>query len=121
VSLFRSVDFVRVSFEPGTRVKGSWVEGAKHETPFKGTWQPASGSALQLLPEGKRNREVYKCIAPIELAFTAADDDKGVSGDRIIYEGTEYEVSAAAKWNNGLLPHWELLCTRPPAKKAGEP
>lgn len=117
MSLFRSVDFVQVSFEPGHRIKGSWVEGPKHETPFKGTWQPASGSALQLLPEGKRSREVYKCFAPIALAFTAADDEKGVSGDRIIYEGVEYEVSAAAKWNNSLLPHWELLCTKPPTEK----
>jgi hypothetical protein len=118
VSLFGSVSLVQISFEPGHRVKGSWVEGLKHETPFKGTWQPASGKTLELLPEGKRSREAYKCFAPIALAFTAADDDKGVSGDRVIHDGAEYEVSAAAKWDNGPLPHWELLCTRPPAKKA---
>jgi hypothetical protein len=119
MSLFGNVDFVQISFDPGHRVEGSWVEGEKHETAFKGTWQPASGQALQLLPEGKRNREVYKVFAPIALTFTAADDDKGTSGDRVIYQGKEYEVSAAAKWDNGLIPHWELLCTRPPAEKAG--
>jgi hypothetical protein len=120
MSLFRNVDLVQVSFDPGHRVKGSWVEGERHEKPFKGTWQPASGQTLQLLPEGKRNRETYKAFAPLSLTFSAADDAKGVSGDRIIYQGTEYEVSTVAKWDNGLLPHWELLCTRPPAKQAGE-
>jgi hypothetical protein len=117
MSLFRSVDLIKVSFSPGHREKGSWVEGEGTETPFKGTWQPANGQALQVLPEGKRSGEVYKAFAPIGLDFTAADDARGVSGDRIIWQGNEYEVSAAAKWNNGLLPHWELLCTR---EKEGE-
>jgi len=117
MSLFRSVDLVKVSFSSGHRVKGSWREGDETSTPFKGSWQPAGGQALQLLPEGKRSGEIYKVFAPVELEFTTADAERGVSGDRIIWQGKEYEVSAAAKWDNGLLPHWELLCTR---EKEGE-
>jgi hypothetical protein len=119
MSLFQSVDLVKVSFAPGDWVKGSWVEGEKTPIPFKGTWQAASGQALQVLPEGKRSREAYKAFAPIALEFTAADEESRVSGDRIIWEGKEYEISNAVKWNNGLLPHWELICTRVPPKKEG--
>jgi hypothetical protein len=112
MSIFQNVSLIKVSFTHGHREKGSWVEGDRTETPFKGSWQPASGKTLELLPEGKRSREVYKAFAPISLNFTAADAHEGLSGDRVIWEGKEYEVTVAAKWNNGLLPHWELLCTR---------
>jgi hypothetical protein len=119
MSLFRSVDLTKVSYAPGDWVKGSWVEGEKNTTPFKGTWQAASGQALQVLDVGKRSREAYKAFAPIELDFTAADEDRGISGDIVVWEGKEYEVSNAVKLNNGLLPHWELICTRvPPKEKA---
>jgi hypothetical protein len=117
MSLFQNVDLIKVSFTPGHREKGSWVEGGRTETAFKGSWQPASGQALQVLPEGKRDREVYKAFAPINLSFAAADAHTGKSGDRVIWEGKEYEVTLAAKWDNGILPHWELLCTR---EKEGE-
>jgi hypothetical protein len=120
MSFFRSVDLVKVSYAPGDWVKGSWVEGKPARTDFKGSWQAASGQALQVLPDGKRNREAYKVFAPIELDFTAADEERKVSGDRIIWEGKEYEVSAAAKWNNGLISHWELICTRVPPKAKSE-
>lgn len=117
MSLFKRVTLIRRSFQPGAYVKGQWQEGEYTDTPFKGTWQPAQGQTIALLPEGKRSGVVYKAFAPITLAFTAADAVRAVSGDRIIFEGMEYEVTVAAKWNNGLLPHWELLCTR---QKEGE-
>ena len=85
MSLFQNVSLIKVSFTPGYREKGSWIEGERTETPFKGSWQPASGKALELLPEGKRNREVYKVYAPISFNFTAADQHEGVSGDRVVW------------------------------------
>jgi hypothetical protein len=112
MSLFKSVALVQRSFQPGRYRKGQWLEGHYADITFEGTWQPASGKTLELLPEGKRSGEVYKCFAPITLEFTAADADRGVSGDKIIYRGKEYEVTVATKWDNGLIPHFELLCTR---------
>lgn len=117
MSLFRSTELVKISFAPGERVKGRWVEGAETRTDFSGTWQPANGKDLEKLAEGKRSNETFKCFAPIEIEFTVADADKGISGDRIEMDGVRYEVILAAPWNNGLLPHWELLCQR---EKEGE-
>lgn len=117
MSLFKSVDLAKISFAPGERVNGRWVEGDETRTEFAGTWQPASGKDMEKLPEGKRSDETFKCFAPIDIEFTAADTEKGVSGDRIEKDGKRYEVILAAQWNNGLLPHWELMCQR---EKEGE-
>lgn len=117
MSLFRSVDLARISFAAGDYDKGRWSEGEETRAEFAGTWQPASGKDMDKLPEGKRSDETFKCFAPIDIGFTAADAEKGVSGDRIEKDGRRYEVVLAAPWNNGLLPHWELLCQR---EKEGE-
>ena len=117
MSLFKSTELVKISFAAGRYVKGKWTEGEETRTSFSGSWQPANGQDLQKLPEGKRNDETFECFAPIELAFTAADSETGVSGDRIEKNGKRYEVILAAPWDNGLLPHWELLCKK---EKEGE-
>jgi len=116
-SLFGSVRLIRRKKAGGSYVKGQWVPGKPSDTDFYSSWQPASGKTLELLPEGKRSREVYRCFAPIHLDITSADDHGDQEADQIIWEGKEYEVTTAAKWNNGLISHWDLLCTRP---KAGE-
>jgi len=117
MSLLRNVKLVKVTHAPGEWKLGDWIEGEASETPFDGSWQPARGRTLDLLPEGKRSREAYRCFAPISIDFTSADEEKKVSGDFVIWEGKKYEVSAAAKWNNGLINHWELICTMVPPKE----
>jgi len=117
MSLFKSVPLIRRRKAGGSRVKGQWVPGTPSDTVFDGSWQPAGGKILELLPAGKRSREVYKCFAGLDMDFTSADDHGDEEADVIVWEGKEYEVTTAAKWNNGLIPHWELLCTRP---KPGE-
>ena len=117
MSLVKSVNLIRRRKAGGEYVKGQWVEGEPSDTPFQGTWQPARGKTLELLPAGKRSREVFICFAPIALDFTSADSHSDAEADNVIWEGKEYEVTTAAKWNNGYIPHWELLCTRP---KEGE-
>jgi hypothetical protein len=117
MSLFRSVSLARRRRVGGCNVKGQWVAGTPNDTAFQGTWQPASGKTLELLPEGKRSREVFKCFAPFEMDFTSADAHAKTEADSVVWQGKEYEVTTAAKWDNGLIPHWELLCTRP---KEGE-
>jgi len=117
MSLFKSVSFIRRRKAGGDYVRGQWIPGTPSDTPFLGTKQPVGGKTLELLPAGKRGREVFKCFAPLDMNFTSADDHGDEEADLIVWEDKEYEVTSAAKWDNGLLPHWELLCTRP---KAGE-
>jgi hypothetical protein len=111
MSLFQNMPLVKRSCA-GKRVKGSWVKGSQANTSFKGTAQPASGKVLELLPEGKRNTETITVFAPIDLDFTTADAETQRSGDSVIWQGREYEVQAARKWDAGLIPHWELAATR---------
>jgi len=117
MSLFKSVSLVLRKKVGGSYVKGQWVPGVPGDSSFSSSWQPARGKVLELLPEGKRSREVYRCFAPIEFEISSADDYGEQEADQVIWEGKEYEVTTAGKWNNGLIPHWDLLCTRP---KAGE-
>jgi hypothetical protein len=111
MSLFKSVDLVQKT-KPGQYVEGDWIAGPEAANSFKGTAQPASGKTLELLPEGKRNSETITVFAPIGMTFTPADPLTQRSGDIIEWEGRDYEVQVAKKWNNGLLPHWELVAIR---------
>jgi len=117
MSLFGSMSLIRRRRVSGSYIKGQWVPGIPGDTPFESSWQPAKGKTLELLPEGKRSREVFKCYPPIEMDFISADAHGDAEADSIVCAGIEYEVTTAAPWNNGLIPHWELLCTRP---KEGE-
>lgn len=117
MSLLKKVSLVRISStDNGSYVKGRWVESRNTTFPFKGTWQPARGRVLELLPTGKRNKETYICYAPISMDFTSADPESGKSGDLIMWENKVYEVVIASKWANSLINHWELVCVR---KKEG--
>jgi hypothetical protein len=110
--LFPNIPLVKRSCA-GERVKGSWVKGARTDTPFMGDVQPASGKVLELLPEGKRNTETITVFAPIELDFTTADAETQRSGDIIVWEERLYEVQIIKKWRSVLaLDHWELAATR---------
>jgi hypothetical protein len=117
MSLFKNIPLIRRRKVGGGYVRGQWVPGEGGDTGFRGTWQPTGGKTLELLPEGKRSREVFKCFAPLSLDFTSADAHGDKEADSVIWQGKEYEVTTAALWDNGLIPHWELLCTRP---KEGE-
>ena len=117
MSLFRNIALVRRRRTGGSHVQGRWKPGEPSDEAFRGSWQPARGKTLELLPEGKRSREVYRCFAPISLDFRPADAHDDNEADTIIMRGVEYEVTTASRWDNGVMSHWDLLCTRP---KEGE-
>ena len=117
MSLFRNISLARRRKTGGAYIQGKWVPGEPTDTHFKGSWQPAGGKTLEMLPEGKRSREAFRCFAPIALDFRSADAHGDNEADLIVKNGVEYEVTTAAKWDNRILPHWYLICTRP---KEGE-
>jgi hypothetical protein len=92
---------------------GSWVWDAPTDTPFTGDAQPASGKVLSLLPEGTRASDVIIVYAPVDMNFTPADALTSKSGDIIVFNGEEYRVRIAKKWNHSYgLRHWELTAIR---------
>jgi hypothetical protein len=114
MSLFPNVSLIRRRKGGGGYVKGVWVPGVKIEDRlFKSSWQPVSGKALEQLPEGKRSGEVYQAYPPISMDFRTADAHTGAEADIVVWDGKEFEVTLASRWANGILPHWEIICTRP--------
>ena len=112
MSLFKSTRLIKRS-QTGSYIKGQWVKDAPGvDEEFLGTAQPAPGRVMELLPEGKRNREVIQVFAPLDIEFTAADDEKQILGDIVVWRDCEYEVQSLKRWDNGLLPHWELFATK---------
>jgi hypothetical protein len=120
MSILQTTELIK-RMVPGHYEDGSWVKEEPIDTVFWGTAQPATGKALQLLPEGKRSSENIQVFAPMEdannnpLEFTSADSEKKVSGDIIIWEGRCYEIKAAKKWKLQVLDemdHWELVAER---------
>ena len=113
MSLLRTVKLIKISSSSnGQYVRGRWVESKNETEVFRGTWQPARGRVMELLPEGKRNRETFICYAPISMEFTSADPESGKSGDLILWEDKLYEVVLSSKWRNMIINHWELVCVR---------
>jgi hypothetical protein len=114
MSVFPNVPLIQRKKTGGGYVKGQWVPGTGIvDKPFVSSWQPVNGKALEQLPEGKRSGEVYRCYPPISMDFTTADAHSGAEGDIVIWKSQEYEVTLAARWDNGVFPHWEVICTRP--------
>ena len=112
MSLFNTVSMILQHNSEGYYNKGVWVDGSKIEIPFTGTFQPASGKELEILPEGKRSKSIYKIFANLNNNFTSFDDLKQLEADNIIYDGMIYQVIKVEKWNNGLIPHWEFFVER---------
>lgn len=112
MSLLKTVSMTLQHNTEGSYIKGVWTEGSQVEIPFRGTFQPASGKELEILPEGKRSKSVYKIFANLNNDFTSFDDLKQLEADNIIYDGMIYQVIKVEKWNNGLIPHWEFFVER---------
>lgn len=112
MSRFFDKELILKTHKPGHRDEGGrWVEGEPDLIPFKGSVQPAKGKELEILPDGKRNRETIKILTYPDLKFTVAEPREQRSGDIIIWKGKEYEVMVASPWEGPTKPHWELLAT----------
>ena len=105
-------NYVARRFGEETSVQGYY--GAPH-TDFlvRLDVQPLTADEVQALPEGERSIRRIKTLGGTRL--TPADEDSGVRGDWLHYEGRWYECKSCQGWDHTLLAHYEAEFTQIPA------
>jgi hypothetical protein len=91
----------------GEYVEGVYQEGATSSLTIQASVQPLSGRQLQALPEGRRNRESYRLFS--DQGLRPYD---GQNPDRVLIDGHEFEVFSVSPWQNGILPHFDMIVQR---------
>lgn len=84
-----------VVIESNRRVEGDRVAVSG----VVGSCWPVTGSSIDLLPEGKRERAAIDVYTLQELQI--ADDATGDPGDVVVWRGNDYEVVARHSWSRG--------------------
>jgi len=92
----------------GQRVDGVWVPGAETNVKILASPQPADANDLQNLPEGERDKDIFKFISN-KPVYTTEDRD-GQEADEVIFEGNRYRVISSANWN--LFGHSTVLAAK---------
>lgn len=94
------------------RPKGTWVGGVFQPAPnpepitIRASIQPASGSQLERLPQGKRTNATYALRADDVIQEAMADDN---DADVFEFYGRKWEVVDLRVWQNGIINHYEAL------------
>jgi len=87
----------------GSYVDGRWVQGAATDHAAAGNIQPLSGTELQQLPEGDRNR------GPLKIYTGFAFEN----GDVVtLASGVTFEVQAVSDWTAFGQPHYKAQLMR---------
>lgn len=106
--LLSARDITRRRFAAGSRNgSGVWVDGAATDSTIRASVQPLSGSELQRLPEGERERRRRKVYVRDADDLRVASQFAQHSADRLLIDGDWYEVEQLDDWSaSRLLPHW---------------
>lgn len=88
---------VTIERQSGEYVDGLWVD----ETPivFKTLCspQPSTAKERQILPEGDRDKDIFKFITKKPLR--GVSDRDGLSADVVIFKGNRYTILSPADWD----------------------
>lgn len=96
---------------------GRYQRTAESALCCRGNVQVASPRDIERLPEGSRAQgaiSIWGCYRldtgeQLELVATGpGESGSGQMGDRVVYSGTEYEVSSISNWAR----HRKYICTR---------
>lgn len=79
----------------GSFIDRRWVEGPVGDLPFYAVVQNATPDDLKVLEEGQRSSEVIKLHTETDLI--AVDEDNGVTGDTLPYQGKTWTVINVAR------------------------
>lgn len=86
-----------------TVVWGDWL-------PWRATVNPVPGDVLATLQEGERLGRQYRALSD-DVRLTATDDELGVLGDLVRYEGQVFEVRDVQTYPT-VIPHQEYRIRR---------
>lgn len=90
---------------PGQYVNGTYQPGAESNFEAVLSVQPLTDKERLNLPEAQRNRRILKGYS--DTALQVADEATRAEGDRIEFDGTEFEVIRVETWP-GDLSHWKV-------------
>jgi len=81
------------------------------ETSITANVQPLSPEQLSRLPEGDRVRDPRLVITRESLRTVDASSGAKLPADRVVIDGTEYEVFSVERYT-AILPHYEAVVMR---------
>ena len=91
----------------GSYVNGNWVEGAEISGTIVASIQPLTPQETQTLPEGERSSEFIRIYTATKLNKT--NEVALTKGDKITYNGRDYEVKKVEDWTAYRIPHYKAI------------
>lgn len=106
--LFRK-QLTAIRFEATTLSEnGNFLPPISYELIFKASVQPTPAEEMQMLEEGYRTKDSFTLYTDFELKTTKRD----FLPDLVVIDGEKFEVIKVAKWQNNLIPHYEVIVIR---------
>lgn len=95
----------------GVLVNGFWTDSVASTFTMTASIQPARAEELVDLPQGERTNEHVKIYTESEL--NPADETSQTQGDRVAWNGHDYEVQKKSPWQmGGCLNHYKYIAAR---------
>lgn len=94
--------------DPGSRVRGEWVNGATSTLTIKATVLPEKNAEI-IAQLGGTNLNGVITIRT-ETALRTADEITGAIGDKLTFEGRVYEVQTIDRYRD-VIPHYKAWAT----------
>ena len=92
---------------PGFAVNGTWVKGPVSTFAAYASIQPLRPRELLILPEGERTRERIRAYTNTRLLV--ADETTQAMGDRLSWNGRDYEVQQCETWQDGRDTYYKAI------------
>lgn len=106
-SSFRVHKLTGLRFEADSLDHGILERGDSDEFEFTASVQPVSGNEKVSLPEGVREREMYRLYT--DYALKTADETAKTTADRVTLFGKLFEVISVEIWQNKVIPHYKAI------------
>jgi len=91
-------------------VKGVYQPVTPTTFTIKASVQPMSGDEVLTLPEGDREKELQTVYT--DTLLRTIDQDTKTEADRVVWNGSDYEVIKVRPYQMGALDHYECIIAR---------